>query len=93
MYATVYYRICGMAAALFAISLAATAEGNQNHTNTCRYLPEDPQWPTDEDWIQLNKTIGGRLARGTPLAQSCHHPALDNAACAKVQSEWVLAET
>lgn len=93
MYATLDYRICAVAADLLVASLAAPAEGNQNHAPNCRYLPEDSHWPTEEDWSQLNKTIEGRLIRGVPLAQSCHPPGLDKAACAKIQNEWVLTQT
>lgn len=64
-----------------------------NKTESCRYLPGDPQWPTKETWDQLNNTIGGKLIAGVPLGQSCYAPSLDAAACAKVQEKWVLTET
>ena len=90
MYPTVCYHNCAVAAILFALTLAAAVSSN---TSACRYLPGDPGWPTDEDWSQLNSTIGGRLILGTPLAQSCYLPTLNSDTCAEVQEEWVLPET
>ena len=90
MHSTVCYRTCAVAALL---SLAASAEGYGINASGCHYLPGDAGWPTDEDWSRLNSTIGGRLIRGTPLAQSCYLPTLDADVCAEVQQEWVLTET
>ena len=66
---------------------------NSNSTNTCRYLPGDSEWPSEDDWNQLNTTVGGRLIRSVPLAQPCYGPNRDAQACAKLQQEWVLTET
>ena len=93
MYMTLDYRIWAVASGLLAASLGAPAERNRTHTFNCRYLPGDSHWPTEEEWSQLNRTIGGRLIRGVPLAQSCHSPGLEKAACTKVQNEWVLPQT
>ena len=49
MYATLDYRICAVTAGLLAASLAAPAEGNQNHAPNCRYLSEDSHWPTEKN--------------------------------------------
>lgn len=90
MHATIYHRTYALVGivALFPY-LAATQKGS-GRTNGCRYLPGDPEWPTAKDWSLLNDTIGGRLIRGTPLAQPCHTPTLDISACAKIQQEWIL---
>ncbi|KAL4994334.1 hypothetical protein BDV10DRAFT_189141 [Aspergillus recurvatus] len=54
-----------------------------------RYLPGDPEWPTDTDWRLLNQTVGGRLIRGVPLSQleGCIN-SRDSAACASLADEW-----
>ena len=93
MYPRKYYAVCALAAGLIVPSLAVPAETRQPNSTNCRYLPADPQWPTEDDWSQLNKTIRGRLIKGAPLARQCHSPGLDNAACAKIQSDWVLTDT
>ena len=87
MHANGCYRNSTVAAFLSAITLtAATREA-------CRYLPGDPKWPTEKDWSGLNRTIGGKLVLGTPLAQVCHSPNLNADACAETQNKWVLTET
>lgn len=61
--------------------------------NRCRYLPEDPQWPSDRDWTALNRTVGGNLIRGVPLAQTaCYGLAADQAVCKKLQNGWMDIE-
>ena len=49
--------------------------------STCRYLPGDAWWPSNQEWSSLNDTIGGRLIAGKPLAQVCYAPNLDALAC------------
>jgi hypothetical protein len=59
----------------------------------CRYLPEDPEWPSDQDWATLNRTTGGNLIRGVPLAQTpCYGITASQAACSKLQDDWMLLE-
>ena len=93
MHTPTFSYICAVAAGLIVPSFAAPTEGNQKRATNCRYIPGDPQWPSDDEWSQLNETIGGRLIKGVPLAQSCHNPNLNNAACANIQNKWVFTET
>ena len=87
MYATT----CVLAAILSAASLTARAAANvqEDHEHPCRYLPGDAGWPTDKDWQDLNRTIGGRLIRGSPLAKSCYEPNLNASTCGQVREGWV----
>lgn len=55
---------------------------------TCRYLPEDPQWPDRAAWDQLNATIGGKLIGGKPLAYACHGPGYDFDTCAILKDNY-----
>jgi hypothetical protein len=60
---------------------------------TCRALPGDADWPQEEEWNTLNRTVGGRLIRGVPLAQpACYSTNISatSEACGKVQSEWAI---
>ncbi|KAJ8125901.1 hypothetical protein O1611_g7739 [Lasiodiplodia mahajangana] len=61
----------------------------------CRYLPGDYGWPSEREWNQLNRTTGGRLIRGTPLAEPCHRKGSGFASnvCMTIQDEWTLPET
>lgn len=93
MHAKVFLCSCAVAFILPSFPLVAATQDRLNDTRSCRVLPGDSGWPTDEDWSQLNSTIGGRLVLGTPLAQSCHLPTLDAGACDELQENWVLTET
>lgn len=87
-----------MALALSSVFLSIAAphpepQGNStNGLNACRFLPGDRQWPSVEDWNQLNRTVGGRLIRGVPLAQPCYGADRDAQACTRLQQNWVLPE-
>lgn len=87
MYATT----CVLVAILSTVSLAARAAANVrgDHGHPCRYLPGDAAWPTDKDWQVLNRTIGGRLIRGSPLAMSCYEPNINAGTCDQVREDWV----
>lgn len=59
----------------------------------CRCLPGDACWPTVQEWQQLNKTVDGRLVATVPIGSPCHDPHYDEAACKKLQDEWLLPQT
>ncbi|CAN9158344.1 unnamed protein product [Alternaria alternata] len=43
------------------------------NTSRCKVYPDDPQWPSDEAWSQLNKVTGDRVINApTPLAAVCY---------------------
>ncbi|KAL4762065.1 uncharacterized protein BDW70DRAFT_167241 [Aspergillus foveolatus] len=76
---------CGLLAVLLAV---AAAPGRPTINSTCRYLPNDPQWPSTEQWQQLNNSVGGRLIRGIPLASPCHGEEYNNITCGALQERW-----
>ena len=55
----------------------------------CYYLPTDPEWPNDAHWKLLNKTVGGKLIRGVPLARPCFGPNINDTTCAEVTQNWL----
>ncbi|KAH8203512.1 hypothetical protein TruAng_002260 [Truncatella angustata] len=54
----------------------------------CKCIPGDECWPTVQDWVELNATIGGRLVTPSQLAAVCHNPNYDEATCNYVQKYW-----
>ncbi|KAK4223157.1 hypothetical protein QBC38DRAFT_488250 [Podospora fimiseda] len=55
----------------------------------CRYIPGDSEYPSEATWSRLNRTVGGRLIRGEPLASSvCYGITANAAACAALQQKW-----
>ncbi|KAF7336904.1 FAD binding domain protein [Mycena venus] len=57
-------------------------------SRTCKTIPGDATWPSDTEWSNFNQSIGGRLIRTTPIAQSCHAPHYDGSKCAHVKAQW-----
>ncbi|KDQ14445.1 hypothetical protein BOTBODRAFT_66050 [Botryobasidium botryosum FD-172 SS1] len=53
---------------------------------------EDPCWPDDISWAQLNCTLQGRLVRSLPSAAPCHIPYYDAETCVTVKANWGNAE-
>lgn len=40
-------------------------------TSTCRNVPGNPGYPTNEQWAALNTTVSGRLVRVVPFVEFC----------------------
>ncbi|KAI1451274.1 FAD-binding domain-containing protein [Annulohypoxylon moriforme] len=48
----------------------------------CREYPGSSNWPLDEEWSQLNQSLGGALIKGVPPGAVCYDgPLKDEAAC------------
>ena len=70
------------------------------NTNGCRFIPEESQWPSPQDWADLNQTVNGRLIANIPPGAPCYKTTydvqsgkydlstFDEAACAKVRDNW-----
>ncbi|KAJ5480647.1 hypothetical protein N7530_006156 [Penicillium desertorum] len=55
----------------------------------CRCLPDDPCWPSPEQWWALSKTIGGGgLQALRPAGHSCVGPDSSEEACRKIQANF-----
>jgi hypothetical protein len=54
----------------------------------CRYVPGDLGWPGEADWNTLNRTVGGRLVEGLPLARICFENDYNAAACSSLRETW-----
>ena len=70
----------------------------RNGTATCKYIPGDAAWPTQDTWNQLNHTVGGRLIATVPQAAVCHvggYATLkpNEAACEALRPEWNSPQT
>ncbi|RHZ57417.1 uncharacterized protein CDV56_108069 [Aspergillus thermomutatus] len=85
-----FYAVLGVAWGLCSTALALAPTQRNAANPSCRYLPADKEWPTRADWDGLNTTVGGRLLRGEPLAQSCYRPHENPAKCAEIRQGWGL---
>ncbi|KAI8633358.1 FAD binding domain protein [Xylariaceae sp. FL1651] len=72
-------------------SVAATVLGQQ-----CKNIPGDANWPSQDQWASLNKTIGGKLIATVPLASVCHSEGtfarLNESACDTLKGQWDYSE-
>ncbi|KAL6238482.1 hypothetical protein BDW75DRAFT_247230 [Aspergillus navahoensis] len=73
---------------LIVLSAVAAVPGRPTTNRTCRYLPSDTQWPSTEQWQQLNDSVNGRLIRGKPLASPCHGEKYNGSTCSFLQASW-----
>ncbi|KAF9262431.1 FAD-binding domain-containing protein [Marasmius fiardii PR-910] len=73
-----------------AILVAASTATNTTRPSppSCRILPGDPSWPTQEAWNAFNHSIDGRLIKTVPIGSVCHDPTYDEEQCNLVRSNW-----
>ncbi|KAM0207040.1 hypothetical protein ACHAQD_012211 [Fusarium lateritium] len=72
--------------AFLGLSLGAALPG-------CKLSPSDPNWPSLEEWGELNRTIGGALLKTQPAASSCYkgNPLDSPHACQTIEDNWTAA--
>ena len=89
MYAYAIPFLLAVSAVLSRLALANPVPLNSSNTlPSCRYLPGDAHWPSPADWDGLNRTLGGRLIAGKPLAQACHGFTYNADACTDIREKW-----
>ena len=81
-------------AALLGVDLAGRGfESNNSSSTACRYLPSDPEWPSEDSWAALNESVDGRLIRVVPLGAACYGPTNVTERCAFLQyqlgANWI----
>lgn len=80
---TIMKRALGIATAgLLLVATAAAAAA------TCRCLPGQECWPSEDEWRALNATVDGALVKVTPIGAVCHDPTYDQDACEDLQARW-----
>ncbi len=57
----------------FVLAGSAAVSAGTGSTASCKPIPGDPAWPTNAEWAQLNRTVGGRLIATVPEASVCHY--------------------
>ncbi|KAI1271764.1 FAD-binding domain-containing protein [Xylaria sp. FL0933] len=77
------------------IESIATTYTYDHDKSACRYLPGDSGWPSDQKWNSLNHTTGGKLIRGTPLAEPCYMQAsgFESDLCTNIRDSWTFPQT
>jgi hypothetical protein len=67
----------------FGSSSAVPAPGS------CKIIPGDAEWPSEDVWTSFNDTLGGVLLKPKPLASVCYTGEGYNAAqCEQLKSSW-----
>lgn len=77
---------------LLALSLLPALQG-VSASSSCRCVPGDDCWPSNDDWNDFNSTLDGRLIRTVPPASVCYpdEPNHDPETCQTVLSEWIYS--
>ncbi|KAF2713178.1 FAD-binding domain-containing protein, partial [Pleomassaria siparia CBS 279.74] len=58
-------------------------------TPPCKTIPGDLDWPSEEEWVRFNDTLGGVLLKPRPLAAVCYAgSAYDGEKCDEVTRGW-----
>ncbi|KAJ5788017.1 FAD-binding domain-containing protein [Penicillium paradoxum] len=77
------------------VALAVTQSAGYVHSQdggcSCKVLPGDDNWPSQQDWDSLNKTLNGGLIASLPPGSVCHDEPFNNYdadACAELQNNW-----
>ncbi|KAJ9492128.1 hypothetical protein VN97_g1088 [Penicillium thymicola] len=66
----------------------STAKVISNGSASCRYIPGDAGWPTENQWQALNVTVGGHLIATNPISHVCHDPTYSAAECENLREAW-----
>jgi hypothetical protein len=86
------------AGALLRLLVPAAALASAATNQTCKYIPGDEGWPSQDVWSQLNQTVGGKLIATVPQASICHMDGFggtqyDETACKALQQTWDVGQT
>ncbi|KAJ5662168.1 FAD-linked oxidoreductase sor8 [Penicillium maclennaniae] len=77
--------------------LAPLVLGIQATSPSCRCFPNEPCWPSPQQWSEFNATLGGKLISTVPIGSVCHthgeYAAYDPDACADLISDWAYPVT
>jgi hypothetical protein len=85
--------------AFFITALASQQNINTDDTGvqprTCKWIPGETGWPSEQDWATLNQQVKGRLLKPIPPAAGCHRAEYGNVrqSCALISlgfkdSQW-----
>ncbi|KAL9037539.1 MAG: hypothetical protein Q9180_003661 [Flavoplaca navasiana] len=55
---------------------------------SCKCLPGDACWPSEQEWNAFNVTVGGNLIKTVPLGSPCHDPNYNETLCNELASQW-----
>lgn len=76
---------------VFSFGVRANNTSAPSRSHSCKVLPGDPSWPSDDIWETFNSLLGGSLIRPVPLAASCYADwsSYDVDICAEVSGQWL----
>lgn len=66
----------------------APVQAESASSSSCRIIPGDAQWPSQDTWNAFNESVSGRLIRTVPLASPCHNPSYNADECSTIQANW-----
>ncbi|KAA8619663.1 FAD binding domain-containing protein [Pyrenophora tritici-repentis] len=87
----------GIFSLLSFLSVVVAAHGrfDRRHISnkTCKAVPGDLTWPSENTWKALSRQVSGRLIKTTPIAKSCYPGSgYDSVECDNVVEEWPILD-
>ncbi|KAK6834330.1 hypothetical protein PG987_009024 [Apiospora arundinis] len=82
---------CSLVALLQTVFVASIAAATATAASlaACKCGPEEKCWPSEDAWASLDRSLGGRLIKTEPIAESCYPgAAFDRAECDYVTKRW-----
>ncbi|KAI0188075.1 hypothetical protein F4808DRAFT_466253 [Astrocystis sublimbata] len=80
---------------LFFCALVSSAF-SQSQNTSCKVIPGDSGWPSQNKWALFNETLSGRLIATIPQALVCHTEPFhqyNESVCQVLQDNWNFAQT
>ncbi|PLB48795.1 FAD binding domain protein [Aspergillus steynii IBT 23096] len=83
--------------AVLPVALWIAARDQNPLPPSCRCFPDDPCWPTQDEWQTFNQSIAGNLIAVDPIGDVCHingpFGSYDSQACADLLARWSIPAT
>ncbi|KAL4748733.1 hypothetical protein BDW72DRAFT_205344 [Aspergillus terricola var. indicus] len=81
----------------FAVLPLAFLLGRKPPSSSCRCFPDDPCWPSPEEWEKLNASLFGNLIPTVPIGSVCYtdisFARYSSQECAELKSHWPIPAT
>ncbi|KAK2769895.1 hypothetical protein FQN53_005828 [Emmonsiellopsis sp. PD_33] len=66
----------------------------KRESGRCKVYPEDPEWPSDDSWKELDSLTDGRLLKPRPQAAPCYEgPEYNPQLCEQMSANWTNSYT
>ena len=74
----------------FSFLQTALPAKEKSKSKKCKTYPDDPEWPSEQKWNQLDALLGGALIKTVPEASLCYHngSVSNSSQCQTLTDNW-----